>query len=44
MEEMKYTGFLGLNKSKRKLQKLWNDRLVAAFDVARAMEYLHGHK
>jgi len=35
----KFKGLIGKNKIM--LDKMWNDRLVAAYDMARAMAYLH---
>jgi len=36
----KFKGLIGKNKAM--LEKMWMDRLVAAYDVSRAMAYLHG--
>ena len=39
-------GFLGVKKkgAKSKKQILWSDRLLAGFDIARALKYLHNHE
>ncbi len=38
----KLKGLIGRNKMM--LNKIWNDRLVAAYDLARAMAYLHSRR
>lgn len=43
-KDKKARRFLGLKKDKTKLNSLWVDRLLAVFDVARAMKYLHSQK
>jgi len=45
LEKKQYQGkFKGLiGKNKMMLNKLWMDRLVATYDLARAMAYLHSH-
>jgi hypothetical protein len=42
--EDEYKGFFGFSKHKSQLELLWNERLLAGFDVGRAMKYLHGHE
>lgn len=37
----KFEGFFGLNKKKDELQILFSERLIALFDICRAMRYLH---
>mmetsp|Transcript_16953 Transcript_16953/g.28144 ORF Transcript_16953/g.28144 Transcript_16953/m.28144 type:complete len:637 (-) Transcript_16953:458-2368(-) len=37
----KAKGFCGLRKNRVKLDALWLDRVIAAFDIARAVKYLH---
>lgn len=43
--EKKLRGFMGVKKRKNKerLQGLWMDRILALYDVSRAMRYLHQH-
>ena len=36
-------GFLGYSKHKAQLNLFWNDRLLAGFDICRAIKYLHEH-
>jgi hypothetical protein len=38
----KLKGLIGRNTMM--LDKIWNDRLVAAYDLARALAYLHSRK
>jgi hypothetical protein len=38
----KLKGLIGRNKMM--LNKIWNDRLVAAYDLARGMAYLHSRR
>jgi len=42
-EEKKQKGFIKFLTEKNSSMKSWNERLMAAFDIARAMRYLHGH-
>lgn len=42
LEEKKNSGFM--NKNKCAKQVLFNDRLLASYDIARAMKYLHSHE
>lgn len=42
-KEDEYKGFFGFTKHKSQLELLWNERLLAGFDIGRAMKYLHGH-
>jgi len=46
LDKKQYQGkFKGLiRKNQMMLDKLWMDRLVATYDLARAMAYLHGHR
>eukprot|EP00551_Chaetoceros_affinis_P005971 CAMPEP_0203666152 /NCGR_PEP_ID=MMETSP0090-20130426/3231_1 /ASSEMBLY_ACC=CAM_ASM_001088 /TAXON_ID=426623 /ORGANISM="Chaetoceros affinis, Strain CCMP159" /LENGTH=815 /DNA_ID=CAMNT_0050529939 /DNA_START=31 /DNA_END=2478 /DNA_ORIENTATION=+ len=37
-------GFCGMLKHKQDLHWLWNERLLAMFDIARAMKYLHSNE
>jgi serine/threonine protein kinase len=37
-------GFLGFKKHKSQLKVLWNERLLAGFDISRAIKYLHKHE
>ncbi len=37
-------GLFGRMKHKKDLQWLWNERLLAMFDIARAMKYLHSNE
>ena len=41
MKEREYSGII--KKKKSQLKMLFNDRLLAGFDIARAMKYLHDH-
>ena len=43
-KEDEYTGFLGMKKQKSQLKLLWNERLLAGYDVGRAVKYLHSNK
>jgi hypothetical protein len=43
-KEDEYKGFFGLNKHKSQLEIMWNERLLAGFDIGRAMKYLHSHE
>lgn len=38
------SGPFNIKKDKKSLEALWNERLTAAYDVARAMKYLHENK
>lgn len=39
--EKKFEGFMGINKKKSDLRLLFGERLMALFDICRAMSYLH---
>ncbi len=41
MKEREFSGIIKRKKSQLKV--LFNDRLLAGFDIARAMKYLHDH-
>jgi len=44
-ETSKFNGrFCGIGKQNNKLQLLWEERLLAAYDVANAMNHLHKHE
>jgi SPX domain-containing protein involved in vacuolar polyphosphate accumulation len=44
-KEDEYKGFFGLSKKHKSQQALmWKERLLAGFDIGRAMKYLHGHE
>jgi serine/threonine protein kinase len=42
-KEDEYTGFLGMKKHKPQLKLLFNERLLAGYDIGRAVKYLHSN-
>jgi len=43
-KEDEYTGFLGMKKHKPQLKLLFNERLLAGYDIGRAVKYLHSNE
>lgn len=43
-QKQRQGGLFGAMRNKQKLQYLWTERLLAMYDIARAMKYLHSHQ